>query len=92
MLTGNVVKQQYEVEGIAPQTLLRQIEDTATVTSQLIPWNSRGAYASGVLGVETVAHFPFAFFNWINPLLSFVFALLGTWPNDQASPPAIETT
>lgn len=77
VLTGNVFKQQYEAEGIAPQTLSRQIEDTATVTSPLIPWNSCGAYASGVLGVETVAYFPFAFFNLINPVLSFVFALLG---------------
>ncbi len=66
VLTGNVFKQQYEKEGIAPQTLSRQIEDTATVTSVLIPWNSCGAYAAGVLGIETIAYFPFAFFNWIN--------------------------
>ena len=77
VLTGNVFKQQYEKEGIAPQTLSRQIEDTATVTSVLIPWNSCGAYAAGVLGIETIAYFPFAFFNWINPLVSFTYALLG---------------
>jgi NhaC family Na+:H+ antiporter len=77
VLTGNVYKQDFEERGIAPQTLSRQIEDTATITSVLIPWNSCGAYASGVLGVETIAYAPFAFFNWINPIVSFIYALLG---------------
>jgi NhaC family Na+:H+ antiporter len=77
VLTGNVYKVEYAQRGIAPQTLSRQIEDTATVTSPLIPWNSCGAYASGVLGVATVAYFPFAFFNLVNPILSFTFAALG---------------
>lgn len=77
VLTGNVYKTEYEERGIAPQTLSREIEDTATVTSPLIPWNSCGAYVAGTLGIETVAYFPFAFFNWINPLISFLYALLG---------------
>lgn len=77
VLTGNVYKTEFAERGIAPQTLSRQIEDTATVTSPLIPWNSCGAYAAGVLGVSTVAYFPFAFFNLINPILSFMYALLG---------------
>ena len=77
VLTGNVYKTEYEERGIAPQTLSREIEDTATVTSPLIPWNSCGAYVAGTLGIETVAYFPFAFFNWINPLLSFAYAFFG---------------
>ncbi len=77
VLTGNVYKQEFADRGIAPQTLSRQIEDTATVTSPLIPWNSCGAYAAGVLGVATFAYAPFAFFNLINPVLSFVYAALG---------------
>jgi len=77
VLTGNVYKTEYEERGIAPQTLSRQIEDTATVTSPLIPWNSCGAYVAGTLGIETIAYFPFAFFNLINPLLSFVYAFFG---------------
>jgi NhaC family Na+:H+ antiporter len=77
VLTGNVYKHDFEEHGVAPQTLSRQIEDTATVTSPLIPWNSCGAYAAGVLNVTTLAYLPFAFFNWINPLLSFLFAALG---------------
>jgi NhaC family Na+:H+ antiporter len=77
VLTGNVYKHEFEERGIAPQTLSRQIEDTATVTSPLIPWNSCGAYASGVLGVSTIAYAPFAFFNLINPVISFLYAALG---------------
>lgn len=77
VLTGNVYKSDFEERGIAPQSLSRQIEDTATVTSPLIPWNSCGAYAAGVLGISTVAYAPFAFFNWINPIVSFVYAGLG---------------
>ncbi len=77
VLTGNVYKSEYEERGIAPQTLSREIEDTATVTSPLIPWNSCGAYVAGTLGIETVAYFPFAFFNLINPILSFVYAFFG---------------
>ena len=77
VLTGNVFKGEYEERGIAPQTLSREIEDTATVTSPLIPWNSCGAYVAGTLGIATVAYFPFAFFNLINPTLSFVYAALG---------------
>ncbi len=77
VLTGNVYKTEFESRNIAPRSLSRQIEDTATVTSPLIPWNSCGAYAAGVLGVTTFAYLPFAFFNWINPLLSFAYAALG---------------
>ncbi len=77
VLTGNMYKQEYEERNIAPETLSRQIEDTATVTSPLIPWNSCGAYMSATLGIATVAYFPFAFFNLINPILSFIYALLG---------------
>ncbi len=77
VLTGNVFKEEFRKRGIAPQSLSRQIEDTATVTSPLVPWNSCGAYASGVLGVTTLAYLPFAFFNWINPVISFIYAALG---------------
>lgn len=77
VLTGNTYKSEYEHRGIAPQTLSREIEDTATVTSPLIPWNSCGAYVAGTIGIETFAYLPFAFFNLINPTLSFIYAALG---------------
>jgi NhaC family Na+:H+ antiporter len=77
VLTGNSFKHEYEERDIAPQTLSRQIEDTATVTSPLIPWNSCGAYMSATLGIATAAYLPFCFFNLINPLISFFYALIG---------------
>lgn len=85
VLTGNVYKEDFEKRGIAPQSLSRQVEDTATVTSVLIPWNSCGAYAAGVLGVATFAYLPFAFFNWINPIISFVYDALG-WQIHKVKP------
>jgi len=77
VLTGNMYRDVYKRRGIAPQTLSRQVEDTATVTSPLVPWNSCGAYMSATLGVATMAYFPFAFFNVINPIISFLYAMIG---------------
>jgi NhaC family Na+:H+ antiporter len=77
VLTGNMYRGVFKRRGIAPQTLSRQIEDAATVTSPLVPWNSCGAYMSATLGIATAAYLPFAFFNLINPILSFAYALLG---------------
>jgi NhaC family Na+:H+ antiporter len=96
VLTGNVYKREYERRGIAPRTLSRQVEDTATVTSPLIPWNSCGAYAAGVLGVATVAYLPFAFFNLVNPIVSFIYAALGLQiktiePSEEFSPSPHDT-
>ena len=77
VLTGNMYRGVFKKRGIAPQTLSRQVEDTATVTSPMVPWNSCGAYMSATLGVATMAYFPFAFFNLINPILSFIYAIIG---------------
>ena len=77
VLTGRMYRRRFEESGIAPQTLSRQVEDTATVTSPLVPWNSCGAYVSATLGIATLSYLPFCFFNLINPLVSFVLALLG---------------
>ena len=57
--------------------LSRTVEDTGTVTSPLVPWNSCGAYMTGVLGVPTVEYLPFAFFNILNPLVALVYAFTG---------------
>lgn len=77
VLPGRMYRKIYDDHGIAPQTLSRQIEDTGTITSPLVPWNSCGAYMSATLGVATMAYLPFCFFNWINVILSFGYALLG---------------
>lgn len=77
VLPGRMYRDLYHERGIAPETLSREIEDTGTITSPLIPWNSCGAYMSAALGITTMAYFPFCFFNLINVAISFIYALLG---------------
>ena len=63
--------------GLAPRQLSRTVEDSGTVTSPLVPWNSCGAYMSGVLGVPTIEYLPYAFFNIANPLIALLFGFTG---------------
>ena len=77
VLPGTIFREEFKKQNIAPQMLSRQIEDTATITSPLVPWNTCGAYMAATLGVATIAYLPFCFFNLINPLLSFAFDLTG---------------
>jgi NhaC family Na+:H+ antiporter len=77
VLPGRMYREIYQERGIAPQTLSREIEDTGTITSPLIPWNSCGAYMSATLGIATFAYLPFCFFNLINVLVSFIYAIVG---------------
>ena len=57
--------------------LSRAVEDSGTVTSVLVPWNTCGAYISGVLGVATGSYLPFCFFNLLSPLLDMTYGFLG---------------
>jgi NhaC family Na+:H+ antiporter len=77
VLPGRMFRELYEERGIAPETLSREIEDTGTITSPLVPWNSCGAYMSATLGIATLAYFPFCFFNLANVVISFAYALTG---------------
>ena len=77
VLPGRMFREPYEDRGIAPETLSREIEDTGTITSPLVPWNSCGAYMAATLGVATLAYLPFCFFNLANVIISFAYALTG---------------
>ncbi len=77
VLPGTIFKDEFKKRRIAPEMLSRQMEDTATITSPLVPWNTCGAYMAATLGVATIAYLPFCFFNIINPILSFVFDAIG---------------
>ncbi len=70
-------KLEFERRGLAPKNLSRTLEDAATITSPLIPWNTCGAYMAGTLGVATFAYLPFCFFNLINPVISLVYGYTG---------------
>lgn len=66
--------QAYEDKNLAPENLSRTLEDSGTVTSVLIPWNTCGAYHSGVLNVSVVEFLPYAIFNYLSPFTTLVFA------------------
>jgi NhaC family Na+:H+ antiporter len=67
----------YKDRGLAPENLSRTLEDSGTVTSVLVPWNTCGATQSGVLGVATLVYLPFCFFNIISPFMTIFFAYAG---------------
>ena len=77
VVTGRMFKQAYKDQNLKPKNLSRAVEDSATVTSVLVPWNTCGAYFSTVLGVSTMAYLPFAFFNLISPVMSILVAASG---------------
>lgn len=74
VVPGKMFKKAYEEKGLAPENLSRTLEDAGTVTSVLIPWNTCGAYQSGVLGVGVSEYFFFAIFNWLSPIMTLIFA------------------
>ena len=77
ILPGKMFADIYKKEGYEPQLLSRSLEDSATVTSVLIPWNSCAAMQSSVLGIPTLAYLPYCFFNLLSPLVSLAVAAIG---------------
>lgn len=72
-LPGRMYKDAYEQRGLSRLNLSRTLEDSATLTSALIPWNTCGAYMSATLGVATFSYAPYAFFNFICPLIAVLY-------------------
>ena len=77
VVPGKMFEKMYRERGLAPENLSRTLEDSGTVTSVLIPWNTCGAAQSNVLGVSTLAYFPYCFFNIISPFMTVFFAYAG---------------
>lgn len=77
ILTGNMYKGRYRAAGFSDKLLSRTVEDSVSVTSVLIPWNSCGLTQSTVLGVSTLAYLPFCIFNLLTPLMSILIARIG---------------
>lgn len=67
----------FRKRGLHPETLATAVENSGTVTSPLIPWNSCGAYMTAALGVSTFVYFPYCFFNFLNPLLGLIYGFVG---------------
>ena len=76
VVPGRMYRKTYQDKGLKPELLSRTLEDSGTVTSVLIPWNTCGATQSRVLGVDTWAYAPYAFFNIISPFMTMLFAYL----------------
>ena len=77
IITGNTFGDLYRQRGLEGRLLSRSVEDSATVTSVLIPWNSCGMTQSTVLGVATITYLPYCLFNILSPILSITVAALG---------------
>ncbi|MBQ4889351.1 Na+/H+ antiporter NhaC [Shewanella sp. MMG014] len=74
VLPGRMLKMEYQKRKLAPVNLSRSLEDSATVTSPLIPWNTCGAFMASTLGVATIAYLPYAIFNLVCPFISASYA------------------
>ncbi|MDA0913203.1 MAG: Na+/H+ antiporter NhaC [Bacteroidetes bacterium] len=77
VVPGNMLKDAYQSRGLAPENLSRTLEDSGTVTSVLIPWNTCGVAQSGILGISTLTYLPYCVFNWISPIMTMVIAAIG---------------
>lgn len=86
VLPGRMFRSEYQRRRLDPKNLSRTLEDSGTITSVLIPWNTCGAFMAQTLGVSTLTYAPFAFFNLINPLVAafYGFARVGIAPLDPA--------
>ena len=77
VVPGKMFEQAYKDRNLAPENLSRTLEDSGTVTSVLVPWNTCGAYQSGVLGVSIADYFIYAIFNWLSPFTTLLIAAIG---------------
>ncbi|HSO88575.1 MAG TPA: Na+/H+ antiporter NhaC family protein, partial [Draconibacterium sp.] len=74
VVPGKMFSKAFQEKGLAPENLSRTLEDSGTVTSVLVPWNTCGAYQSKVLGVGVEEYFVYAIFNYISPIMTLIFA------------------
>ncbi len=76
VVPGKMYSKIYKDKGLAPENLSRTLEDSGTVTSVLIPWNTCGAYHASVLNVSTLTYLPYCFFSIISPIITILIAYL----------------
>jgi NhaC family Na+:H+ antiporter len=77
VLPGKIYRAEFRRRGLRARNLSRAIEDSGTLTSPLVPWNTCGAFMASTLGVATFAYLPYAFFNLINPMVSLFYGITG---------------
>jgi NhaC family Na+:H+ antiporter len=77
VVPGRMFRKAFEDRGLAPENLSRALEDSGTVTSVLVPWNTCGAYQYATLHVSAADYAIYAIFNWLSPLINATWALIG---------------
>jgi NhaC family Na+:H+ antiporter len=93
IIPGKMYKGMYESHRLKPKNLSRALEDAGTLTSPLVPWNVCGAFMASTFGVATFAYLPFAFINYLTPMISILFGYLNITiePYDDDVEPSSET-
>ena len=76
VVSGKMFEKAYKDKKLAPENLSRTLEDSGTVTSVLVPWNTCGAYHASVLNVATLSYLPYCFFSLISPIMTILYAYL----------------
>jgi Na+:H+ antiporter, NhaC family len=77
VLPARMFMVEFRKRGLHPEMLATAVENSGTVTSPLIPWNSCGAYMTAALGVSTFVYFPYCFFNFLNAILGLIYGFVG---------------
>jgi len=77
VLPARMFMVEFRKRGLHPETLATAVENSGTVTSPLIPWNSCGAYMTATLGVSTFLYFPYCYFNFLNFILGMLYGFVG---------------
>ena len=77
IVPGRMFKERFDKWGLHPRMLSRSLDDSGTMTSALVPWNTCGVYQAAVLGVATMEYLPYAFLNWLSPLVAIIITYLG---------------
>lgn len=88
-MPGRMFKSAFDEAGLHPRMLSRSLEDSGTLVSVLIPWNTCGAYHMTVLGVSTIAYAPYAFLNYLNPIVAIILTYMGigiSWRGKDGQP------
>jgi NhaC family Na+:H+ antiporter len=101
VLPARMFMVKFRERGLHPEALATAVENSGTVTSPLIPWNSCGAYMTAALGVSTFVYLPYCFFNFLNPLLGLIYGFAGfkimhleegAWPTAEVQAPLLDQT
>ena len=77
ILTCQLFRSKYQEQGLDPALLSRSVEEGSTLTTGLIPWTTAGAFYAATLGVPVLDYVPYAFFNYLNAVVSIAMAALG---------------